>query len=1020
MRPVRGILAALVAVLWTAPLGAQQSTGTIRGRVTDAATQQPLATATVAVGSRTGLTQADGRFVLTGVPAGADTLRARMLGYGPVRQAVTVVAGDAVVVDLALTAQAVGLSEVVVTGYGVQRAGDITGAVTAVTDSQFNTGRILSPQLLIQSKVPGVQVVDNNDPGGGLSLRIRGPTSVNASSEPLYVVDGVPLGTGAGAGLSAGRDPLNFLSPNDIESMTVLRDASAAAIYGSNAANGVVLITTKGGRGRQGTGVEYSTSGSASSVTRLPDMLNAAQFAAAVAQYAPTRTALLLGANTDWFGLIDRTAYGQQHDVAFSSAGNDMSYRLSLGYLNQDGIIQASSTERLSLGLNYQQRFFSDRLNVRTSLRGSRAVDRFTPGDVLGNAAAMAPTQPVMDPTSATGYWDWNTTNASPSNPVASLNLASDHGTTWRSVGNARAEYRLPYLEGLTANINLGYDLVKADRTTFYPNNLAAQVRQGQGLLFLANNTQLNSVLDAYGSYAPSRTYGPGRVDLVGGYSFTQSHAEYPALRETGLTSNLLGDNGIPTAANVRNTRDIVDYKLISFFGRLNYNISDRYLAAFSVRRDGSSRFGAGHQWGSFPSVALAWRLSQEPFMPRFGSLSDLKLRVSWARTGNQAIGDYLQYPTYTYSDAQTKVQFGNVFVTTIRPSAVDPSIHWEKTSAFNAGLDFGFSNQRFNGSIDWYTKNTTDLVFTVPVCASCNLSNLVTTNIGSMRNRGFDLSLNARVFEGRATRLVWTAAFTASHNTNELLTINPNRSVTRILTGGISGGVGNLVEVLQPGVPVNSFFVYQQKYANGKPVYDPANPLNMYVDQPTLRDTVACPAAPGCVGLYRPDGIINDSDRRPYHDPAPKWILGHSSYLSYGRFDASVTLRAYLGSWVYNNVASGNGAYQNLTGSGMPSNLHASVLTTGFVVPQYYSDYYVEDASFLRMDNITLGYSLTYRGQPLRVFATVQNAFTITGYSGVDPTATSNPGTISPGFGIDNNIYPRARTITTGLSVRF
>src|SRR6266516_376238 len=616
------------------------------------------------------------------------------------------------------------------------------------------------------------------------------------------------------------------------------------------------------------------------------------------------------------------------------------------------------------------------------------------------NAAAMAPTQPVLDPTSATGYWDWHTTNASPSNPLASLNLATDHGTTWRSVGNVRAEYRMPYLEGLTANLNLGYDVAKADRTTFYPNNLAAQVRQGQGLLFLANNTQVNSVLEAYGSYAPSRSYGPGRINLVGGYSYTESHGAYPALRETGLTSNLLGDNGIAPAINVRNTDSILDHKLISFFGRLNYNVGDRYLAALSARRDGSSRFGAGRQWGTFPSVALAWRISQEPFM-RLGTLSDLKLRVSWARTGNQAFPDYLQYPTYTYSDGQTQVRFGNQFVTTIRPSAVDTSIHWEKTSSYNAGVDFGFSNQRFSGSFDWYTKNTSDLIFTVPVCAGCNLSNLVTTNIGSMRNRGFDLSLSARVFEGRATRLVWTTAFTASHNTNELLTINPNRSVTRILVGGISGGVGNLVQVLQPGVPVNSFFVYQQKYgANGRPIYSDTL-LNMYVDQDG-------------------DGKINDSDRRPFHDPAPKWIFGHSSYLSYGQFDASFTLRAYLGNWVYNNVASANGAYQNLTGSAMPSNLHASVLTTGFVVPQYYSDYYVEDASFLRLDNITLGYSLTYRGQPLRVFATVQNAFTITGYSGVDPTATANAGTIAAGFGIDNNIYPRARTITTGLSARF
>jgi len=993
MRRLRRIIAALRAVLWTAPLSAQQPTGTIRGRVTDAGTQQPISGVTVAVGTRAALTQADGRYVIAAVPAGTDTLRARLIGYARAARPVTVAGGETLVVDLALTGQAVGLSEVVVTGYGVQRLGDITGAATAVTDSQFDPGRVVSPQLLIQSKVPGVQVVDNNDPGGGLSIRIRGPTSVNALSDPLYVVDGLPLGTGAGGGLSAGRDPLNFINPNDIESITVLRDASAAAIYGSNAANGVVLITTKSGRGRQGTQVEYSSSASASSVTRLPDVLNAAQFSAAVADYAPTRIDSLLGANTDWFGLIDRTAYGQDHNLSVTGGGADQNYRLSLGYLNQDGIIRASSTERVTLGLNFEQRLFRDRLDLRTNVRGSRAVDRFTPGDVLGNAAAMAPTQPVTDSTSRTGYWDWRTTNASPSNPVASLNLATDHGTTWRSVGNARAEYRLAFVEGLAANVNLGYDLAKADRTTFYPSNLAAQVRQGQGMLYLANNTQTNSVLETYLHYAPPRAYGPGSVDLVGGYAYTQSHGEYPALLETGLNSNLLGDNGIPTATNVRPTKDVTDYKLISFFGRLNYNIADRYLAALSVRRDGSSRFGPGHQWGNFPSVALAWRISQEPFLQGVGSLSDLKLRASWARTGNQAIGDYLQYPTYTYSDGQTRVQFGNQFVTTIRPSAVDTTIHWETTSSYNAGLDFGFSNQRYSGSIDWYTKNTSDLLFYVPVDPATNLGNFVTTNIGSMRNRGFELSLSARLFEGRATRLGWTASFTASHNTNELLTINPNKSVTRILTGGISGGVGNMIEVLQPGVPVNSFFVYQQKYgANGKPIYSDTL-LNMYVDQ-------------------NGDGKINDGDRRPFHDPAPKWMFGHSSYITYGRFDASFTLRAYLGNWVYNNVASANGAYQNLTGSGMPSNLHASVLTTGFVVPQYYSDYFVEDGSFLRLDNITVGYSASYHGQPFRLFGTVQNAFTITGYSGVDPTAGLN--------GLDNNIYPRARTITTGLSVRF
>ena len=988
------VTVALFAVAGATRLGAQEPTGTIRGRVIDEATQQPLASATVSFGNRSVLTRADGRYVIAGVPVVTDTLRARFLGYVPGAQAVTVVARDTVVADFTLTAQAVGLAAVVVTGYGEQRAGDITGAVSSVGSEEFNTGRIVSPALLIQNKVAGVQVVDNNDPGGGLSIRIRGTTSVNASSEPLYVVDGVPLGNGAGGGLSAGRDPLNFINPNDIENITVLRDASASAIYGSNAANGVVIITTRSGLGRQGTQFEYSGSFSMASVDRLPSMMNAAQFTTAVQTYAPSRVDSLLGQNNNWLDLISRSAYGQDHNLSIASSGANMDYRLSLGYLNQNGVVEASKADRVTLGFTYNQRLFNDRVGLRTNLRGSRTADQFTPGDVLGNAAAMAPTQPVYDSSRATGYWDWNTTNASPSNPLASLDLATDAGTTWRGLGSVRTEYRVPFLEGLNANLNFSYDITKADRETFFPSILAAQVRQGQGSLFLSNNSQGIGLLEAFLNYSPSRPLGPGALGLVGGYSYSESHSEYPSYQATGLNSDLLGTDGIPDADNVRNVLDVVDYKLISFFGRANYNIGDRYLAAVTLRSDGSSRFGPDNQWGTFPSVAAAWRLSQESFLRSFESLSDLKLRVSWARTGNQAFGDYLAYPTYTYSDGLTRVEFGQGdFVTTIRPSAVDPNIQWETTDSYDVGIDFGFSGQRFSGSLDWYNRNTENLIFTVPVAAGTTLGNYVTTNIGSMRNKGIEFMLNARLREGQDRSLGWTASFNASHNANELLSINPTRSVPFILTGGISGGVGNNIQVLMPGEAVNSFFVYEHRRdANGRPIYA-ATDTAMYVDQ-------------------NGDNRINDQDRRPFHSPLPKWILGFSSYFTYRGLDASFTLRAHLGNYTYNNVASANGAYQNLSGSGMPSNLHTSVLETGFVVPQYYSDYFVEDASFLRMDNITFGYSFTYRSQPIRLHATIQNAFTVTGYGGVDPTAGVN--------GIDNNIYPRARTFTTGLSLRF
>src|SRR5213080_984125 len=970
MRRAECVMGALLAVLWSAPLGAQQASGTVRGRVSDDATHQPLSGVSVAVGSRAAQTQADGRYVVTGVPAGTDTLRTRMIGYAPAKRAVTVAGGDTVVVDLTLNAQAVSLSEIVVTGYGTQRAGNVTGAVTQVSSAEFNTGRVITPQALIQGKVAGVQVVDNNEPGGSLSIRIRGATSVNASSDPLYVIDGMPVTSV----LSAGRDALNFLNPGDIESITVLKDASAAAIYGANAANGVVLITTKQSR-QHGPEIQFSTSMSSSSVTRLPSLLDGGEFRAAVTAQAPARSASLGSANTNWFDFIDRSGFGQQHDVVVSGVGQSSNYRFSVGYLNQDGIIRSSSTERLSLGMSYEQLLLNDNLDIKTNVRGARASERFQAGDVLGNAVAMAPTQPVYDATNQTGYWDWPTTGASASNPVASLNRSVSQGTTWRSVGNMQGAYHLPFLRSLTANVNLGYDLTQANTQTFIPNDLAAQIRQGQGLLSLSNRNQTSLVSEWYLNYSAPILAVPGNIDLTAGYSYSTSHSESPFFQETGLPSNLLGINGVSVGPNsvVQNSNYVVDYKLISFFGRFNYNLNDRYLLAASVRHDGSSRFGPGHQWGTFPSVSLAWRISQEPFLRSVTAVSDLKIRASWAKTGNQAFGDYLQYPTYTYSNGLAQYYFGGQFIPTIRPGAVDPDIHWESTKSYNVGVDYALFGERISGAFDWYTKNTSDLIFTVPVPAGTNFTNLVTTNVGTMRNRGIEFSVNARVLEPRAEGLGWTAGFTVSHNGNELLSINPNHSVSQINVGPIGGGTGNTIQVLMPGHPINSFFVCQQVYQNGTPVQ------NTYL--PLVQNAAGDSTVQGCT-----------NDLRPFHSPWPTVELGHSSYVTFRKFDLSFTLRAQLGNYVYNNVAASNGSYQNIT--------------TGNVTPTNM------DASFLRMDNITLGCNFQYGGRPWRAYATVQNAFTITGYSGVDPTAGLN--------GLDNNIYPRSRTFSGGLSVRF
>ena len=998
MRRLRCIIAALAAVLWIAPLSAQQATGTIRGRVSNAATQQPLAGVSVTVGRRAAVTRADGRYLLSDVPAGTDTVRGRLIGYAPATQAVTVAGGDTVTVDLGMTARAINLASVVVVGYGTKRAGDLTTSASQLGAEDFNPGTITSPQQLIEDKIPGVQVVDNNEPGGGLSVRVRGTASVTALSEPLYIVDGVPLGTGSGGGLSAGRDPLNFLNPNDIASITVLKDAASAAIYGTNASNGVVLITTKSGQGRPR--VEYGSGFSAASVTRLPSMLSAAQFRAAVTQYDTAGVAQLGTANTNWFDLVDQTGMGQQHNVAVAGSGASNNYRLSLGYFDQNGILKGSSTQRVSLNVNYNQRLYDDRLDFKANLMGSRAYDQFTPNGVLYNAAQMGPTQPVFDPTSGTGYYNWpGNSLTSADNPVEVLNGALDHGTTYRSVGNLTAKYdftRLASLPGLTGTVDLGYDVTYADRVNFYPNDIHLETKNGtNGSYFRSQNTQVNTVLDAYADYAPPLTLGPGNVDVTVGYSYSQSHANYPSIFANQLQSNLLRDAGIPqTATPPVPSFDVQDSKLISFFGRAGYNINDRYLLSASLRRDGSSRFGAGNQWGNFPGVSVGWRISQERFLRDVSAISDLKLRASWGKTGNQAFGNYLYVPTYQFCNSKAQVQFGNQFVCPARPSGVDPHIRWESTRTWDVGADFTLLGQRLAGSIDWYTKHTDDLLFNEVAAAGQFLSNFVTRNIGSVKNTGFDLGVTARLRNPSPTGgLSWTTSFNVSHNTNSLLTINPNAvgvTGSQILTGTIAGGVGSTVQVLEPGEPINSFFVCQQVASGGKPVEG-------------VYKTLAGADTTGCA---------RGTNTRAFHDPAPHWMFGLTSDMTYHHFDLSFTLRAWLGNYVYNNVASNLGDYRELKAGSSPYNLSTSVLATGFKIQQLLSDYYVENGSFLRMDNIAVGYTFPWQAQQLRLYVNVQSAFTITGYSGVDPTAGVN--------GIDNNIYPRSRIVTGGLNVQF
>ncbi|NUS98841.1 MAG: SusC/RagA family TonB-linked outer membrane protein, partial [Gemmatimonadaceae bacterium] len=864
---------------------------------------------------------------------------------------------------------------------------------STATTKDFNTGRVVSPEELIRGKIPGVQVVDQNEPGQGIAIRIRGGTSVTASNDPLYVIDGVPLEVGGGA--SAGRNPLNFLNPNDIESVTVLKDASSTAIYGSRSANGVVMITTKSGR--TGPQLSYTVTSSTSKVTGGPDMVSAAEFRAAVDKYAPYRSSMLGNANTDWLGAIEQDAHGMEHNVGLAGHRQDMSYRLSLNYLDQTGVLQGTATQRSGVALNYNDRLYNS-LNLRVNLKGSRTKDLFTPGGVLGNAIAYPSTQPIF--TNTGSYNEFRGTGGVaitgvPNNPVAILAQIQDVGTTLRSLGNVEGEYAIPFVTGLTATVRGGYDVVRADRTTFTPTTVYSQLTSSNpGNIYRNIPEQQKTVLDAFARYEREIAQLSSRVDITGGISTERFRGDYPSMYVDSLSTNLLGLNGIASSRRqLSSFYNVDEARLNSGFGRANWSLLDRYLFTATVRRDGSSRFALGNQYATFPSAAFAWRISDESFMKGRTPLSDLKFRVAWGKNGNQSVGNYLAYLRYTFGQSTAQAQLGNQFVPTIRPEPSDPNLHWETSTQTNVGFDYGLWGDRLKGTIDYYTKRTSDLLFDVPSPAGAGLSNHVLTNIGSVQNRGLELALNATIHDGGKNGFSWYTNTNASTNRNKLLTTG-RPGVTQLLTGGIAGGVGTNIQVLQAGYPLRSFLVFHQiGDTAGVPIYQDLNK----------------------------DGVINGQDLRPFHNPAPKWILGHTSNFTFMGFDASATLRAYLGNYVYNNVASNLGYYNILTLANAPTNLNRSVLKTGFIYPQYQSDVYVEDASFLRMDNLTLGYTLgdlpLFGGRVreikgTRVFFTIQNVFTKTKYSGIDPTAGLN--------GIDNNIYPRSRTFVAGLSLGF
>lgn len=1010
-RSLRALFALLLACAVSAstPALAQQQ---ISGTVTDAQTGETLPGASVSVpGTTTGTaTAGDGTYSLT-VPETADSLRYSFVGYNPQ----TVAVAGRTTIDVALSAATTQLEDLVVIGYGAVEERDLTGSVERVDAADFNPSAAVSPEQLISGKVAGVQISSvDGAPGASSFIRIRGATSVNASNGPLFVVDGVPI---SNEDTQAQRNPLNFLSRSEIASITVLKDASATAIYGTRGANGVIIIETKNAESGEAR-ISYDGSFSTSIVAETIEVLDANQFRSVVAERSPTVLSDLGDTETDWQEETQRTAIGQEHNIAVSRGYEDANFRINGGFLDQEGVLERSSTRRINLGVQYDQTMLDDDLSVRANIKGSQTEDVFEPGGLVGGAASFAPTQPIRDVRSPFGgFFEWGGSNLAEDNPVAQYILATNEGTAYRSLGNVEGEYQIPYVDGLSARLNLGYDVSTGEREAFQPTNLKGQAEQGEeraGLIERFSFTRTNKLLDAYLNYENAFEQFDSRFDVTAGYSYQDFDEEYPEFTANGLSQNIFGPNSTdPVQDTEFSTTSVTEIpsRIISVFGRLNYTYLDRYLLTVTVRRDGSSRFGPGNRFATFPSAALAWRVHEEPFLQDLDSFTDivsnLKIRLTYGESGNQEFGDFLYAPFYTTGGPMAQAQFGRgqnaVFLNTIRPSAADENIKWEQTRQLTGAIEVGFLEDRFNLALETYRTVTDDLLFPVQAAGFSNLSDQVTTNIGSVENFGVEISANGDIL--RTEAFSWNASFTGAYNKNELTELRGSEGDI-ILTGGIAGGIGNDVQVIREGDALNSFFVYEHRRdEGGDPLVDDVdhngdgsiNDLDIYVDR-------------------NEDGQINSDDRFVAGAPQPDWTLGHTSQFRYRDFDLSFTVRANLGLQAYNNVASNFGHYARISpGSPAPSNMHESVLDNNFANAQYLSDVYVEDADFLRMDNITLGYTL--RSIPFveraRIYGSVSNPFVITGYSGTDPEIGGDGSR-----GIDNNLYPRSRTFSTGINL--
>jgi len=1013
---------ALIVGLFLA-MGAFAQNITVKGHVKDATGEAIIgATVRVAGTQNATVTDFDGNFTLQ-TKQGAD-IQITYVGY----QVANVKAASNV--EVTLKDDTAVLENVVVIGYGRAKKSDLTGSVTAIKPDEKNHGLNINAQDMISGKIAGVSVISGDGtPGGGAQIRIRGGSSLNASNDPLIVIDGLAMDNYGVKGLA---NPLSMVNPNDIESFTVLKDASATAIYGSRASNGVIIITTKKGRSGQKPTFNYSGNMSISTKKKTLDVMDGPSYKNFIKNLYGEESAAYkaLGyldangntqyANTDWQEEIFRTAVSHDHNLTMSGGMKNMPYRVSVGYTNNQGILKTSSFERFTGNFSISPTLLQDHLKFNINGKGMIAKNRYADGGAVGSAVWMDPTKPVRGDNDIYkdyfgGYaqwyskanidgaanWAYSANSNATANPVALLDQKNDRATSKSLMGNIEADYAIHGFEDLHLHMNAAMDLATGKQKTDIPSN--SYTNNYFGTTGWSTQDSYNLQLSLYAQYLKDFNK-DHHFDIMGGYEWQHFHRKSDwrsyGLWQAGNTSHAEGDHYEDPVETGTKTKEETENYLVSFFGRMNYTYLDRYMVTFTLRADGSSRFNwmkgnANQQWGIFPALALAWKMKEETFLKNIDVLSDAKMRLGWGVTGQQeGIGDYTYIPVY-----QPNINSHALYPilgdgTTYRPEPSNPKLTWEKTTTYNAGLDLSFLNNRLEFNLDWYYRKTTDLINTVYVSAGSNFKNKVTSNIGSLHNTGFEFMTTVRPIQTKDWQ--WEVSYNFTYNKNKIdELISGEGDDYFVETGGGGTGTGGTVQAHAVGQSVSAFHVYQQVYdQNGNPI------ANTFVDR-------------------NGNGYLDSGDKYYYYKPAADVLMGLSSKVQYKNWDLGFSMRASLGNYVYNNVAAGgmNVGSGSVYTLGYLGNRQIDAVNRGFTNPteqQYYSDYWVENASFLKLDNITLGYSFDKLfGNRIngRVYATVQNVLTITDYSGIDPEVSS---------GIGGDMYPRPFTTILGVSLNF